>query len=159
MKTAILFIAAFFSISLPSFAQQQKGDKEIAFNATYFNIPDADLSFGIVQGKYGRYFTDRIEAGVTPIITFLPGDTQLGTGIFGIYSFLLKDAKTVPYAGAQLLMPDISNSDMYALGLQGGAKYFFRENTLLDGNINFLTTLSGGSGVIYISLGFGFIFR
>ncbi len=154
---SIMFLMAV--VITPANAQQQKGDKELGATALIIIIPDADYSMGIIQGKYGYYFTDRIQGGVSPLLSITPDVTTFGAGVFGTYSFLMSDAKKVPYVGAQFLAPDFGNFDMSALGLQAGLKIFLTERVTFDSNINYLISMSEGSGVILISSGLGFIWR
>lgn len=143
----------------PANAQQQKGDKELGATALIIIIPDADYSMGVIQGKYGYYFTDRIQAGVSPLLSISSESTTFGAGFFGTYSFLMSDARKVPYAGIQFLAPDFGNFDYSALGIQGGIKFFLTERITFDSNLNYLISMSQGSGVIFISSGLGFIWR
>lgn len=159
MKKVMVICMALFFISQSVFSQQQKGDKEIQGNITIISVPEVDMTVGIIQARYGYFFTDRIQAGAFPILSFSSESTTFGSGFFGTYSFLTSNAKMVPYVGMQWLTPDFGNFDYSAIGFQAGAKYFISEKVTLDGNFNYMISLSGGYGVIFVSSGLGYIFR
>lgn len=159
MKLVISLFIAMLVVCSGVYSQQQKGDKEIQGNITVISVPEVDMTMGIIQARYGYYFTDRIQAGVFPILSISSESTTFGSGFFGSYSFLTSNAKMVPYVGAQWLSPDFGNFDYSAIGLQAGMKYFLTERVTIDGNFNYMFTVSGGYGLIYVNSGIGYIFR
>ena len=152
---------------------------------------DFKVSTGNIAVTYGNFFTDHLEIAVSPTlsiitttsttpvtdyvidpITGLPHytttfetssttKTTFGIGIYLTYSFLAKDAKTVPYLGVILYRPDYSNSDDHgAAGINAGAKYFFSRKTAMDLKGNYLFSLNKGQtgGQLLFTIGLSFLF-
>jgi hypothetical protein len=178
---SLLIVIMILALSAGAFAQQQKGDMEIQFLGMYMTTTGGDFNFsmGQISGSIGHFFTDNLELGVAPTITItttpstelIPTPpyyrtvskttTTFGGSVFGVYSFLLKDAKTVPYAGARFYKQDFSVGESSA-GLSAGVKYFISKKTAIDGNVNYLFSLTKGdsnsSGILLFGVGFSFLF-
>jgi hypothetical protein len=161
MKKSITILAIVMSFSV--YAQQEKGDLAIQFSGNYYSqkvkfpgITDRSL-FGNIYVKVGKYFTQNLEIGVKPNITFrlrkdykivdnkLKFDekfiTNVGFGIYGTYSFLSADGKMLPYAGAELNYVPVEKEATINLGPYVGAKYFITERINVDANLSLLLNL------------------
>lgn len=170
-----------------AFGQQEKGDVELQLVGSYFRTVGTDFSFGsgTVSGRIGYYFTNNFELGAGPTltittttspqtlagfdpVTFQPiysgggseTKTTFGSYIFFVYSFLTKNAKLVPYLGAQYFKQDFSDSeDKGSVGINGGVKYFFTKKVAFDlaGNYLWSLTKDAKGGLILITVGLSFL--
>lgn len=152
-------------ISTLTYSQVEKGDISLTFAASYSSI--SGTSFGLINAKLGRYFTQNIEAGIRPQIMIGEGFTMYGTGVYGTYNFLTADAKLLPYVGADLSFlqteTDLVGFSRTDIGAYGGAKYFLTEALNLDAGIVLSTQIAGDEtgadgGTFLRNLGIGFIF-
>lgn len=155
MKKLILILSVM--ISTVGFSQVEKGDINATFNALY--LGGDGFGVGIISGKVGYFFTQNIEGGVTPSITFMTfggdGDTSPGIGFYGTYNFLTSDGKLLPYAGGSIDFISSQGSNFTALGVYGGAKYFLTEALNIDGGIKLLS--AEGQTLFLTQVGIGFI--
>jgi hypothetical protein len=152
---------------------------------------DFKVSTGNIDVTYGKYFSDNWEVAFAPTLTIttttmttpvvdyvidpITGLPQYTTTIehtsstkttFGMswyitYSFLAKDAKTVPYFGLVFYRQDYSNKDDNgAAGINAGAKYFFSRKTAMDLKGNYLFSLNTGQtgGQLLFTIGLSFLF-
>jgi len=171
-KTPVFFIFALLLMVAPGFAQQESGDIELQIAGTYFTSVGTDFKFssGFIQAKFGKYITDNLELGVSPNISITTTDTgfgdsntdaTVGLGAFFIYSFLLSDAKTVPYIGGQYFKSDLSEGDDNgSAGVTGGLKFFVTEKAALDFSGNYLFDLNKDTegGLLLFAAGISFLF-
>ena len=148
-----------------AFSQVEKGDVSLTFNVSYLSIEGSGT--GVINAKFGRYFTQNIEAGVRPQIMIGEGFTRYGTGIYGTYNFLTADAMLLPYIGADFSFTqtetDFVGFGRTDLGVNGGAKYFLTEALNIDAGLVFTTKiagddLAGDGGSFLLNVGIGFIF-
>jgi len=163
----LLFVILFLALSSSLFAQQQKGDSEIQISG-FATVIDGD-AMGSVFLKFGKFFTDNFQFGITPSVdinTFGSStNTTFGAGAFLTYSFLSSDAKTVPYFGASYRKSDLENWDFEygSVGGQAGFKQFVTPKTAFDISGNYLVSLPASDfveseGLVYISFGFSYLF-
>lgn len=147
------------------FAQQQKGDLSIQFSGIYLsqktkydNYTDKS-GYGTINVKMGKFFTDNLELGVKPFVTFslfteapvtsgadkkaakTEFKAQPGFGLYGAYSFLMPDGKFLLYGGAEINYVPVGEEATINLGPYGGAKYFITERVNLDANMSWLINL------------------
>jgi len=156
----IAALVATLLISTPAIAQQEQGDVEIQFSGSVQSkVKKGGSTTGYVQTKFGYYFTDRLELGAFPSLTFSSGDTALGMGAFGTYSFLAADAMTVPYLGAQYYKNDVSVAgDRGWAGFNGGVKFFFNRHMAFDVGGNYLLPLNkNGSSLVLFQVGLSYV--
>ena len=165
MKKALAAILAIALMSSSAMAQIEKGDREIQGSAFLFTV--SGITMLNISGIYGYYYTDRLEFGGGPTITYMDfgfdSDTTLGLTAFGRYSFTARD-KLVPYAAAQWYQYDIAPEDpvgfldMAFLQVGGGFKYFLNEYIAYDvsGNLGF--SLGGGDVCFFAVAGLSAIF-
>lgn len=161
MKKLITILAVMATSSI--YAQQEKGDLAIQFSGNYYSqkVKFGDLTdrsaFGNIYVKIGKYFTQNLEIGVKPNISFMLIDeyelkggeieikekfvTNVGFGIYGTYSFLSADGKLLPYGGAELNYVPMVDEATVNLGPYAGAKYFVTERINVDANLSFLLNL------------------
>lgn len=147
--------------------QQEAGDVELQFQGYYFRTVGTDFEFssGVITGKIGPFITNNLQVGVGPTLTITSsalGGTQttFGSTAFFVYSFLLRNAKAVPYFGAQYFKQDFSNSDEVGnVGINAGMKYFFAKKTAFDFSGNYLFSLNEGGegGLLYFAVGLSFL--
>ncbi|MBS1486657.1 MAG: outer membrane beta-barrel protein [Bacteroidetes bacterium] len=146
MKKTVLFLMMTVA-AMATYAQQQKGDFQLQGQISYNSVTDngTTTSYGLVQLNVSRFFTDRIEAGVAPIL-FLNKDAGFSRfAFFGNYSFLTQNAKLVPYAGLQIMLTSQKSISVDAngnitsgtetttgFGLRGGLRYFITEKVNID---------------------------
>lgn len=162
-------------------AQQQRGDFEAQLTGFYFTTVGSDLSLsmGTIQGKLGYFFTDHFELGFgptftvstisTPVINYQTGtfttesktETDFGTTVFFVYSFLTKKARTVPYFGAQYYKQSFKNTDdKGSVGVNAGIKYYFTRRAAFDlaGNYLFSLNKDESGGILLFSFGLSYLF-
>lgn len=165
MKTKILIVLLAVNISV--YAQVEKGDMSLSINGSYSKTGDEN-SFGLINAKFGRFFTQNIEVGVKPQLQFGKGYSGTGLGAYGTYNFLTSAGKLLPYAGLEISTlsqsydegDDISQTD---LGLYAGTKLFFSEAVFVDFGLNVSTNLSTSvesydpGTLIMFNIGLGFI--
>jgi hypothetical protein len=163
-KNLVVILVA---ISSAAFGQQKKGDINVTFSGTYTG--NKQFSIGQVFAKGGYFITDHIEAGLKPQFMFGDGFSGGGLGVYSTYNFLTKDAKLVPYAGAELNYSSISAGggdsgkiSQTNFGVYGGSKYFITENLNVDAGLNFSFNLASDPdidlGTIFqFQVGVGFI--
>jgi hypothetical protein len=162
------------------FAQQQRGDIELQFQAMYYTTIGSDYQMGMgnISAKIGPYITDNLQIGIGPTLSIMTSTsatydyttrqikyesdtkTTFGSTAFFVYSFLMKGAKAVPYLGGQYFKSDFSDSDdKGSVGVNAGLKYFFGRKTALDFSGNYLFTLNEGQdgGVLLFAVGLSFL--
>lgn len=163
MKKSLFFIA--IVISTVSFAQQQQGDLAIQFSGNYASqkvtFGDEEFKYyaGNIYVKMGKFFTQNLELGVKPNVSFFPKDevddegktkrkldANFGFGIYGNYSYLTADAKFMPYGGAEISYVPSGNESTVNLGPYIGVKYFITEKINLDLNGSWLFGLGSTYG-------------
>lgn len=163
-----LLVIALLAVSATAFGQVEQGDVMVTFNGSYQK--QGDVKFGMFSAKVGKFFTQNIEAGVTPIILVADGFNSTGLGLYGTYNFLTEDGKFLPYLGVQLAYNgtkvDTGDGDFkysqtdYAL--RAGAKYFLTENLNIDAGLTYSDDLSNSEDItldssIRFEIGVGFI--
>lgn len=163
---ATTFSAVFLllvSVSGVSLAQQQQGDVELQLQGSYFTTfaTDVSVNVGTIAGKFAPFITDNIQIGIGPTLTIttttmttvapLSGRTEeksnttvtFGSTVFITYSFLMRDARVVPYVGASFYKIDFGNpAERGWLGLNGGLRYYLTKRTSLDFSASYLKTLT-----------------
>jgi outer membrane protein W len=161
MKKLITIMAIMASFSV--YGQQEKGDLAVQFSGNYYSqrIKFGDQTerslFGNIYVKIGKYFTQNLELGLKPNVSFmldkefkLNGSevevtdkfvANIGFGLYGTYSFLTADAKFLPYVGAELNYVPIQKEATINLGPYAGIKYFVTERVNIDANLSFLLNL------------------
>lgn len=161
MKKLITILALMASFSV--YAQQEKGDLAVQFSGNYYSqrVKFADITqrslFGNIYVKVGKYFTQNLEIGLKPNVSFrLRPESKIvnnkiettnkfvsdiGFGIYGTYSFLTADGKFLPYAGGELNYVPIEKEATINLGPYAGVKYFVTERINVDANLSFLLNL------------------
>ncbi len=167
-------------LTVPAMSQQQRGDVELQFQGYYFTTVGTDFTFGSgsLSAKIGPYLTDNLQVGIGPTLTittmtettFDPATFQIkqdtkttttfGSTAFFVYSFLMRNAKAVPYIGAQYFKQDFSDSDdKGSVGVSLGMKYYFAKKTALDMSGNYLFTLNKDAegGILFFAVGLSFL--
>jgi len=186
MKLVPLFLVLCLAlVAVPALSQQQKGDVELQFQGYYFTTIGSDLQFGsgTISGKIGPYITDNLQIGIGPTLTittmttteYVPGTapyytpttkeetkttTTFGSTAFFVYSFLTRNAKLVPYFGAQYFKQDFSDSeDKGSVGVNLGVKYYFAKKAAFDLSGNYLFTLNKDQegGMLFFAVGLSFL--
>lgn len=167
-------------LAVPALSQQQKGDVELQFQGYYFTTVGTEFTFGsgTLSGKIGPYITDNLQVGIGPTLTITTSTdysmdpitfavkseskttTTFGSTAFFVYSFLTRNAKLVPYIGAQYFKQDFSDSDdKGSVGVNLGAKYYFAKKAAFDVSGNYLFTLNKDEegGMLYFAVGLSFL--
>ncbi|MBA4369200.1 MAG: hypothetical protein C0403_16360 [Desulfobacterium sp.] len=171
-KTAMLFLILFVMAG-SAFAAEgvEKGDRELAFAGMYYTLTgDMDYSFGNVQVRMGKYFTDKLLLGLAPGLNISDSGNDTTTDftleLFGAYNFVT-NSRTIPYAKASLYqnktndIPDDQEFTDYTFLQAGfGVKNFFNEYAALDTSISYGLSVGQGtdSGIIMVLSGISFIF-
>lgn len=168
MKPIIIF--SLFLLSMGVSAQQEKGDFQIQaqMNFTSVSTSGTATSLGMIMFNVSRFFTKNIEAGISPQIMIIKNAGSTRLALFSNYSFLTKDAKLVPYAGAQILIsaqkqPEVganaqityANKTTVGFGLRGGARYFVTERINIDAGPNL--SFSNKTTTFVFNIGVGVI--
>ena len=167
-------------LAVPAYSQQQRGDVELQFQGSYFTTVGSDVAFGSgrIAAKIGPYITDNLQVGIGPTLTittttiqtFNPvtlefdenteTETTFGSTAFFVYSFLARNAKAVPYIGAQYFKQDFNDSDdKGSVGINAGLKYFFAKKAAVDFSGNYLFTLNKDEegGILLFAVGLSFL--
>ena len=168
MKKYILVLIILTFISLPAFAQMEKGDSEVQILGQYMTFTGEGGGGGtyIIMGKYGYFVTNNVELGASPLYV---GNTEsdyglFGLGIFGTYVVLLEDGKTAPYGSVVYYIYSPTGEDsgdsISLLGLTAGVKYFMMPKVAMDFSGNYLMSLEEGSegGMLTFLLGLSYLF-
>jgi hypothetical protein len=154
MKKQLVITLLTMLVSLPMLAQQEKGDFQLQAQGSYYSI--AGFDGGYIYLNASKFVTQNIEVGASPIIS-ISTETTLNLAFFGNYSFVTKDAKLVPYVGAQLQLYNLGSEfgSQTGFGFRGGIRYFISEHVNIDvgPNITFLE----GTSLFYFNAGLGFI--
>ena len=161
MRRFVLWLVAVLVIApLPITAQQQAGDTELQLQGSLsLSLDDEVQDSGSVFVNYGRFFTDRQEAGVSVFASiFEDGDIGGFGGPFYRYNFA--SGKTVPYVGAALgaTFGDFSTGDVL-LTLEGGVRWFLQRNIAftLAGNTNYDVDESELQDRLQVLFGFSYV--
>lgn len=176
-RIGAMVVVAFLLCAATALGQQQQGDVELGLQGSYYTTvgSDAEMQFGMVQGKIGWYVISTLEIGVGPLLTVMTMNTesgsetttQFGGSAFPTYSFLARGAKAVPYFGAQYYIQDLIQEDIPdeytdkgSLGFNAGLKYFFTRKAAVDFSGNYLFSLNEDAegGILYFSVGLSFLF-
>jgi hypothetical protein len=185
MKSLFLCLAVVIVVlATPAVAQQQKGDVELQFQGYYFRTigTEVEMGMGNLAGKIGPYITDWLQVGVGPTLSIMTTTTTtatlnpvtlrveqkeesnttttFGSTAFVVASLLTRNAKAVPYFGAQYFKQDFSDSeDKGSVGINAGVKFFFNKKTAFDVSGNYLFTLNEGQegGLLYFAVGLSFL--
>ena len=95
----VLALAVALICSMPVLAQQQSGDSQLQLQGSLrLGAPGKGQDSGSVFVSYGRFFTDRQEAGVSAT-GYIAGDDLAGFG-GPFYRYNFSSGKRVPYVGA-----------------------------------------------------------
>ena len=172
----VVFIVAFSAVA---HAQQQRGDIELQLAGSYFTTfaTDVSVNVGTVSGKFAPFITDNIQIGIGPTLTIETTTTStvtpttgrtvtnsktnvtFGSTAFVTYSFLMKDARVVPYLGASFYKRDFGNRDERGwVGVNGGMRYYFTRRTSVDVSANYLKTITPGETGSMLLFAFGLSF-
>jgi len=159
----------------PLQAQQEAGDLELQFTGSVLSTVGQDggsFTSGVFKTKVGYFVTDHVELGAFPSLLFARvtveradrpetiSETRFGMGVFGTYSFLMEDATTVPYVGAQFYRIDLTDDDETGgAGGNGGFKFYISRTTAFDLGGNFLMGLGErGGALLLMQAGISFLF-
>ena len=142
MKYLFSVIAIFLSVTV--FAQVEKGDFSATGSLSYQNFSSDGFSSSTGQLflKGGYFFTQNLEAGTSLQVFLAEGAEGFGIGPYATYNFLTTDGKLLPYAGGQLSILSLGDSNLNTVGLYGGSKYFLNETV----NVDFGLSLQKGFG-------------
>jgi hypothetical protein len=165
IKMKNTFTLLFLFVTLSVYSQQQKGDLSIQFSGNYFSqrIKFSNYSSrfgaGSINVKVGKFFTDNLELGVKPFVTFTlfteppvttgsdrrsaktTFESNVGVGLYGAYSYLLPSTKFLVYGGAEINYSPVDEEATINLGPYVGGKYFITERVNLDANLSWLINL------------------
>jgi len=173
--TPVLLLLFVLVLASPSAAQQQAGDRELQLTGSLLASSGEEggsQALAIVQAKVGYFFTDRVQLGAFPTLSYTrvtvetpagelrASDTRLGLGGFATYSFLAEDAMTVPYVGAQVYRIDMTNPEAQTwAGANAGLKYYFNRNMAFDVGGNALLGTGDAGGVLLLfQFGLSYLF-
>lgn len=169
-------------ISISTFAQVEKGDKELAMFGN-FNAPtEGPGGSGTLGFTASNYLSPHFSLGVSMMMTFYSGqnfntgESELKMtpflGTFATYNFITANGKVMPYIGAQFdftwvetVDPIFNGTDFdYIVILEGitymggkaGLKIFMTEMINFDINLKYQTLLSGPEGFTAGNIGINF---
>ena len=156
-------VVAIALLALPAsaLAQPKKGDKEISIsgNVSTSLTPEVQLPFGggVTGGTssngnaflgFGVFLTDRLQFGVSPFVSIMPGqdggvDGDVGAGTNLQFYFGSQDSRVKPYLGYSLLISSFKTAEggsvadnMFNTGVFG-VKNYFTERAALDFNMSY----------------------
>lgn len=185
MKKLLSIVLLFISIA--SFSQVEKGDKEIGVFGN-FNAPtEGGGGSGAISVSLNQYFSPNFSFGVSATMSFYSGpadytDPSAGNeikmtpfiGAFFTYNFLTSNGKLLPYVGAEYSFswvetveiigfgtPLVTYEGLHFAGGKAGLKIFITEMVNFDINLKYQTLLSGpegyNAGNIGVNFGIGII--
>ncbi len=133
---AVLALLAATVTGGDALAAAGQGNNELGFSGNLIIPHDADLTILILNGRFGRYFTDEILVGGRVTYVGFDGDGADGKMIDvvaeGRYHFLTQEV-VIPYAGALAgltLLDVVGETNIgVTMGAFGGAKHYISENT------------------------------
>jgi hypothetical protein len=170
-KTGIWLLLLMF-VAGSAFAEEgvEEGDLEISFFGMYTKgTGDLDVSFGMIQVRMGKYFTDKLLLGVAPGLQIFDAGGYSSTDatfeVFSAYNFSTA-SRTIPYVKGSLNqtktdIPDNQDFLDYAFLQAGfGVKNFFNEYAALDTSIAYGFSIGQGpdSGNLMLLSGITFVF-
>ena len=170
MKKVLVISIIMLVIVSTSFAQVEKGDSEMLFNATYLTLTgvDYDMSMGSIMFNYGYYLSDKFKIGLGPTIniTTVEGETETDFSASAAFTYNFSVAsKTIPYAHAQWYQMDFDPEygdfiDYSYVNIGFGVKNFFNEYVALDTGISYGFAMSSETegGVLMVLSGFSVVF-
>jgi hypothetical protein len=113
----------------PALAQQEKGDTELQFQGSVsLSTKSGKDSTGSVDVNWGRFITERQEAGLTVFTLFINNGDVAGFG-GPFWRMNLGTGKMVPYIGASAAASFGDFTTGSALvNLEGGVRWFLARN-------------------------------
>ena len=150
-------------MATPVLAQQEAGDSELQLQGSLLLGVSGDTEdFGSATGTYGRFLTDRQEAGGTLSVFLVSnGDWAGSGGPFYRYNFV-SGSKTVPYVGAAAVATfgEFAGGDIQ-LDLEGGSRWFLTRNTAfsLSGVYSYDVDASDFADTLRVLFGFSYIWN
>lgn len=122
--------AAMLIMAGPALAQQEKGDTELQFQGSVsLSTKSGKDSSGSIDVNWGRFITDRQEAGLTVFTLFInKGDLAGFGGPF--WRMNLGTGRMVPYVGASAAASfgDFTTGSTL-VNLEGGVRWFLARNS------------------------------
>ena len=160
-----LTLAAICICSQPTFAQQEKGDKEVQLNGFIFaTTGDQKIANGNIGVGLGYFITAKNEIGFGTDLTITRGggDFSFDAGVRGFYryNFAKSGKKAYPYIDLSMFIEDVKNAGDSTIALPSfGFKYFFKKNAAFDMNFGYgFLVKEPGQGAIIGRFGLAFIF-
>lgn len=159
-RLGLWLLAILVMAPLPVAAQQQAGDTEIQLQGSLSLGLDNDApDSGSVFVNYGRFLTDRQEAGGS-VIAVIVGDGDV-SGFGGpFYRYNFTSGTTVPYVGAAAgaSFGDYSTGDIL-LTFEGGVRWFLQRNMAftLAGSTNYDVDESELADRLQVLFGFSYL--
>jgi outer membrane protein W len=184
MKKLLSIVLLF--ISIVTYSQVEKGDKEIGVFGN-FNAPtEGGGASGAVSVSLNRYVTPNFSFGLSIMMSFYSapsasdptGDNEIKMtpfmGFFATYNFLTANGKVLPYLGAEYSFSWIETvetetiptppylytiellEDLHFLGGKAGLKIFMTEMVNFDINLKYQTLISGPEGYTAGNFGVNF---
>jgi hypothetical protein len=160
MRQLLCLILVMIVLPGAALCQIEKGDREIQASASFQAMED--VSMLILSGTYGYYYSDKLQLGGGPVITYTEvfgyDTSTLGLRLFARHNFTARD-KIVPYIGGQFYQHDISPDeplgflDYSFIQFGGGFKYFVNEYIAYDVSGNIGISLGGGEANLLILAG------
>jgi hypothetical protein len=148
------------SLATPAVAQQEEGDTELQLQGSV-SIGTGDLDTrGSVEVVWGRFFSERQEAGLTAS-GFFDDDGEL-VGLGGpFYRYNFSSGETVPYVGAAAAASFGSSDfgDGALLTLEAGSRFFLNRNMAftVEGNMHYSVDDSEFLDFIGVLFGFSYV--
>jgi hypothetical protein len=134
-----------------TYAQAEKGDKEILING-YLFAQTGEFGFASITTffNYGVFFTDSLQVGGGPSITYTQmaaiegfedsggGELSINLNAFVRKYFLKEGSKTVFYAGGEGFYYDaFREGSLLYLRPFVGLKYYFMQKVAFDANLGY----------------------
>jgi hypothetical protein len=147
-----------------AFAQGfMQGDKELMLNASGASDNDFDNTIFSIAGDLGYFFTPNIEGSIRQGVSFTDTEasgSSLNASTRGAVDYHFDMGRWWPFVGANIgyiYGEDVSED--WALGFEGGLKYFVNETTFIHGRVEYQWLLDGdddddGQWVYVVGIGF-----
>lgn len=158
MRHPHVVLTALFLVLLaaPAIAQQQAGDSEFQLQGSLTLVTSGDAeSSGGANLIYGRFFTERQEAGLQLSGRF-EEDGDLGGLVGPFYRYNFSTGNVVPYAGTAAGATFGDAGDSVALALEGGVRMFLNRNTAFSVGANTVYSVDEQEFRDAIDIVFGF---
>ena len=118
-----------------------EGDKELLLNASGASDNDFDNTIFSIAGDLGYFFTPNLEAAIRQGLSFTDTEgagSSLNASTRGAVDYHFDLGRWWPFAGANIgYIYGEDVNETWALGIEGGLKYFVNDTTFILGRVEY----------------------